>query len=300
MVWGLSISLYLFLAGLGGGASIFAFLLGQCEPSLSKIRLVGRAIAPVAVAVGLLFLVLDAEAGLENPIRFFYLLTNFQSVMAWGVVILMLFMVTSLVILGIEWAKKEVPRLLDAAGAVFSFGVAAYTGVLLGAAQAAFPLWNCLVVPPLFVVSALSTGFAAVLLGGRVWAKGERMECPILKKTQGGLTVLEVMLVVVLLIVVNGSNSVGAASVASIVVGGFAPTFWILFMVVGLAVPLAIEVWEVVKGGFRGKERAQDLSDVAQRRGNAISLIAWSGTLIGGFALRYLIIAAALPMIPGC
>ena len=49
-------------------------------------------------------------------------------------------------------------------GMVLAVCVAAYTGVLLGDAGLAFPLWNMAILPLLFVVSAASTGIAAVLL----------------------------------------------------------------------------------------------------------------------------------------
>ncbi len=45
------------------------------------MRRIGLVIAPIAIAIGLVLLMTDAEAGLHDPLRFFYLLTNFDSVM---------------------------------------------------------------------------------------------------------------------------------------------------------------------------------------------------------------------------
>ena len=60
--------------------------------------------------------------------------------------------------------RKKTPKALDVVGMVLAVCVAAYTGVLLGDAGLAFPLWNMAILPLLFVVSAASTGIAAVLL----------------------------------------------------------------------------------------------------------------------------------------
>ena len=50
-------------------------------------------------------------------------------------------------------------------GVVFGVAVAMYTGALLGVCKT-FPLWNNALLPILFLVSAMSTGAASVLLIG--------------------------------------------------------------------------------------------------------------------------------------
>ena len=90
MIWGYAIVWYLFLAGLAAGAFATAALvaLGRQRGKSQGIQRIGRLISLAAVAVGLILLMVDAEAGIQNPMRFIYLLTNFNSVMTWGVVIL--------------------------------------------------------------------------------------------------------------------------------------------------------------------------------------------------------------------
>ena len=95
-IWGAPIAWYLFLAGLGGGAYITSAFLRWRHPEAQGMRRAGHFIAPVAVAIGLVLLMVDAEAGLHNPLRFALLLTNFGSVMTWGVVFLSVFMVIAL------------------------------------------------------------------------------------------------------------------------------------------------------------------------------------------------------------
>ena len=110
-IWGSIIAWYLFLAGLGAGAFATSAFLGWRHPEATSMRKVGHVIAPVVVAVGLVLLMVDAEAGLHNPLRFFYLLSNFGSVMTWGVVFLSLFMVVAIAALVLDILSRRTCRL---------------------------------------------------------------------------------------------------------------------------------------------------------------------------------------------
>ncbi len=200
MVWDAFIAIYLFLAGLGAGAFVLGALTNWAKKPAARMKRIAFIIAPVAVAVGTLVLVIDAKAGFANPLRFFMLVSNLNSVMAWGVIILSVFLAVSIVDLVLLLVKKRTPKALDIAGMVLAVCVAAYTGVLLGDAGLAFPLWNMAVLPVLFVVSAASTGIAAVLLATRLAAPEEAGALPLLSKAGLVLPVLELVLVAVLLL----------------------------------------------------------------------------------------------------
>ena len=86
MVWGPMIAWYLFLAGASAGAFLTSTFVEAKYPESVKMRVAGRIIAPIFVGIGLLMLMLDAEAGLHNPLRFFWLISNPGSVMTLGVV----------------------------------------------------------------------------------------------------------------------------------------------------------------------------------------------------------------------
>lgn len=154
MVWDGFVAFYLFLAGLGAGAFVLGVLAGWAKNPAPRMKKIAFLVVLVTVAVGTLVLVFDAKAGLGNPMRFFLLVTNLSSVMAWGVIILSAFLVVAFVDLVILMVKKKTPKALDIVGLALSVCVAAYTGVLLGDAGVAFPLWNMAVLPILFVVSA--------------------------------------------------------------------------------------------------------------------------------------------------
>ena len=281
MVWDAIIAIYLFLAGLGAGAFALGALTNWAKTPAPTMKKVAFIVAPVAVAVGTLMLVVDAHAGLMNPLRFFGLVANLGSVMAWGVIILSAFLVVSIVDLIVLLVKKSTPKALDVVGAVLAVCVAAYTGVLLGDAGVAFPLWNMAVLPILFIVSAASTGIAVTLLITRLVAADEVAALPWLGKAGLVLPVLELALVIVLLAVAGmaggSAGAAGAASVANLVSGPYAVAFWLGFVVIGLAVPFVLELMS--------------------RRGSQSKALPMAGeacVLVGGFMLRYLVIMAAV------
>ena len=167
MVWGPMIAWYLFLAGASAGAFLTSAFVEVKYPESVKMRVAGRIIAPIFVGIGLLMLMLDAEAGLHNPLRFFWLISNPGSVMTLGVYFICVYMPVALAVAVLEILKKRVPKWLTWTGIVAAFAVAAYTGFLLGVVKA-FPLWNNAILPILFVVSALSAGLAATSLVGLI------------------------------------------------------------------------------------------------------------------------------------
>ena len=134
-IWGSIIAWYLFLAGLGGGAFVTAVFIRFRHPACARLVRIGRIIAPTVVIVGLCLLMFDAAAGFAHPLRFALLLTNFGSVMTWGVVFLAAFVIVALIVLALDLLKRAVPEWLDIAGMVLGLCVAVYTGCLLGVCQ---------------------------------------------------------------------------------------------------------------------------------------------------------------------
>ena len=209
------------------------------------------------------------------------------------------------------------PRALEYCGLAAALATAAYTGVLLGVVQT-FPLWNTAVLPVLFMVSAASTGIASVVLTGCFVGNNRARNTHLLERTRLALPCVEVVLVVALLAVVQANpvgNGAGAASVAAITTGSYAPLFWIGLVVVGLALIDIRIVYELRRGNTRGTAStkaiasADDAAGVANasdtaaasntaNSGTAIGLTAAAeaGVLIGGFILRFLVVMAALPL----
>lgn len=286
MVWGPLIAWYLFLAGASAGAFLTAAFVEAKYPDSNKMRIVGRIIAPVFLGLGLPMLMIDAEAGLHNPLRFFWLVSNPGSVMTLGVYFICVYMPVALAAAVLEILKKKVPKWLTWIGIVFAFAVAAYTGFLLGVVKA-FPLWNNAVLPILFVVSALSAGLAATSLVGLVTDRERFEHMWLIKKSHVILSAIEMVVLFTMLVIVSAGSFEGAASVHSLIAGQYAPAFWGGIVVLGLVTPFCIEGYPV----FIAKRVETSTTSLV------VSLIGEAGVLVGGFLLRLLVILAALPVL---
>ena len=286
MVWGPMIAWYLFLAGASAGAFLTSAFVEAKYPDSVKMRVAGRIIAPVFLGIGLVMLMLDAEAGLHNPLRFFWLIANPGSVMTLGVYFICVFMPVSLVSALLEILKKRVPKWLTWIGIVFAFAVAAYTGFLLGVVKA-FPLWNNAILPILFVVSALSAGLAATSLVGLIVDRERFEQMWLIKNSHVILSAIEIVVLATMLIIVSAGSVEGAASVQALLVGQYAPAFWGGLVLLGLVAPFIIEGYPV----FITKRVETSMTSMV------VSVIGEAGVLVGGFMLRLLVILAALPVL---
>ncbi len=286
MVWGPMIAWYLFLAGASAGAFLTSAFVEVKYPESVKMRVAGRIIAPIFLGIGLVMLMLDAEAGLHNPLRFFWLIANPGSVMTLGVYFICVFMPVALVSALLEVLKKPVPKWLTWIGIVFAFAVAAYTGFLLGVVKA-FPLWNNAVLPILFVVSALSAGLAATSLVGLLVDRERFEQMWLIKKSHVILSAIEMVVLATMLVIVSAGSVVGAASVYSLVAGQYAPAFWGGIVLLGLVAPFIIEGYPV----FITKRVETSMTSMV------VSVIGEAGVLVGGFMLRLLVVLSALPVL---
>lgn len=285
-IWGSIIAWYLFLAGVGAGAFATSAFLSWRHPEATTMRKVGHIIAPIAVGIGLVLLMVDAEAGFQNPLRFFYLLGNFGSVMTWGVVFLGIFMVVAVAALVLDLLKRPVPGWLENVGAVLALCVAVYTGALLGVCNT-YPLWNNALLPILFLVSALSTGAASVLCVSIIHHADEFNMVGVLKKFHFCLPIIELLLVASLLFITQSNSEAGYQSVMSLVAGEWAVWFWLGLVFIGLVGPTILETWLL----FFTSEKFEK-----SRLAHWISFASDAGVLIGGFLLRYLVVIAAVPL----
>ena len=286
MVWGPMIAWYLFLAGASAGAFLTSAFVEVKYPESVKMRVAGRIIAPIFLGIGLVMLMLDAEAGLHNPLRFFWLIANPGSVMTLGVYFICVFMPVALVSALLEVLKKPVPKWLTWVGIVFAFAVAAYTGFLLGVVKA-FPLWNNAVLPILFVVSALSAGLAATSLVGLLVDRERFEQMWLIKKSHVILSAIEMVVLATMLVIVSAGSVEGAASVYSLVAGKYAPAFWGGIVLLGLVAPFIIEGYPV----FITKRVETSMTSMV------VSVIGEAGVLVGGFMLRLLVVLSALPVL---
>jgi len=270
--WQYLIVSYLFLGGLSAGlyfVSALTELFRKDDDSAQEhIARIGALLAPWPVMLGCTLLVFD----LGHWYRAYKLFLHFrwESPMSIGSWLLIIFIGISLVYaygwispVGREHFFDKLPkrlpflrvfnvdvgplrRLLAIAGLPVSVGVAIYTGVLLGAVQSR-PFWNTNLVAQLFLFSALSAGCALLILVLAMRSrKFEMYEFRSLYLLDVSFLTLEFFIVVPYII--HGELSVEAVreSLRLVLGGPFAVLFWVFFMGLGLVLPWAIEVREVV------------------------------------------------------
>ena len=279
--WGIPVAFDLFLAGFGAGAlllAVVADLFGGKQ--YQKIMRTGAFIAPWPVLLGVILLVVD----LGNPLRFWefllrkgpgILMFNPDSVMSIGVWLLTFFVILSLVYLVlclVSWVFAWGAKLRQLVGVVafcFALLVTVYTGVLLAATPN--PLWNSVLLPAVFSISALSTGIAGVvfvLALGRIYKRAVKIDPFVSELEKINSRVIGLLLLIIILFVLAG---IGSAQMRMIIGLRFGFLWWIGIVGLGLIVPLLF--------GIKGKANKPQAS-----------LVVSALVLLGGFLLRYVIL----------
>lgn len=285
-VWTWLPAIYLFLAGLSAGTFLAIAVLRFWKPGrFQKTGTIGAWAAVALLAVGLLCLVAETE----KPLQAMILFTSFVNFGSWMTIGAWLLLVTFIVWL--VYAVVTTPKLADekvgdgakkalaVVGAVLAVCVALYAAVLLLSAPA-MALWNTMLLPVLFLVSAIDTGLALIVIILAVGPdKADAHELmPWIEKGVCVMVVLElIVLAAFVLMAGSGSNVAAAYSANQLMSGVLAVPFWLLVVVVGLAVPLVVALVSVFS-----KKAAKPMMSIA----SAVC------ALVGGFTLRYVILAA--------
>ena len=285
--WGWLIITYLFLAGAGSGAFLAAVACDLLAPDWSKaLARAGSLVSGPLVAIGTICLVLDLEAGLWEPWRQIYMVNNLRSMIAWGVIILSIFIPIALLYAAAlneisfigKFANKYL-RILEIGGSLFAVATATYTGVLIAVVNGV-PFWNTPMMPVLFLASAISTGLAAaMILAAIIDAKTINT---LSNFALGHVIFLSVeALVLMLLVFMSLTRSTEAAISATMLISGIlSPYFWGLVVILGIAIPFILSVIEYLEYGQMPK-----------------ALVVGADLLvpIGGMSLRALIIFSGTP-----
>jgi formate-dependent nitrite reductase membrane component NrfD len=307
LLWGMPVVLYLFLAGVGAGActvSASVYLRGGGVPEGRHFEIAryGAFLAPIPVMVGcglLIFELGSFEVGSWFKWLNLYMVINL-SPMSIGTWLLTLFIGTSLVY---AWTFiPQVPmffgerltwrRWLAWANVPLGIAVAIYTGVLLGAMPSR-PFWNSPVLALLFLMSALSTGVAAILLARALLQSSKADPEQEARFHQSGYLLaasdtllIGIELAVIFLFIMFAYLTVGDVrhAIAVILPGGaLAGYFWIGVVVVGLAVPALLELFYVMPKLLYQKSYAAP---------RGVEILAPLAVLAGGFLLRYVVVIA--------
>lgn len=299
--WGLPVIGYLFLAGLGAGAiTVSGSVLlraGGFGPSRFAVARCGALIGPIPVMLGTFLIVFELGQPFRALNLFKVINLSPMSIGTWllaaFIVLCLLYALTFLP----SWAAdgdrlSPTRRALAWMCVPLGIGVAIYTGVLLGAMPSR-PFWNSPILAGLFMLSALSTGTASIMLLGVFFRRNNSN--PIVRAdyehssyllTASDALLLAGELLIIFLFLMFAHLTIGDVryAVGAILPGGhLALAFWGLVIALGLLIPFVIELFQIVPKLLYGKEYKTIL--VAE-------IAVPVAILIGGFALRYIIVVA--------
>ncbi|GLS82234.1 NrfD/PsrC family molybdoenzyme membrane anchor subunit [Paraferrimonas haliotis] len=258
VAWPWPIAVYLFLAGISGGALIIAlairFFKGQTENT--PLYKAATLISFITISLGMLCLVLD----LSNPLFFWRILVfyNLNSVMSIGVLALLLYIPITVILclyafeeeirrsgpsflVGIIEALKPLRGKVEALAFVLAIAVCAYTGFLISA-LIRFPLINTAVLPALFVASGLSAGAASAKLIA-VKYFGEELHSKDMHTLHGAewpIMAAEVLFIAMIAIALAGGNAAGQYAFQAFTTGVWSSVFWIGVVAVGFLGPIIV------------------------------------------------------------
>ncbi len=275
-IWHWQIPLYLFVGGLAAGLIFFAsyFYLKGKEDKFPVAVKVAPFLAPIVIVLGLIALLLD----LRHPAYFWQLYTTIRldSPMSWGAwtlgAIMPLSMLWPLSYIKdiqeyfksykfkmpynlITWIIKMINRYwiiewvyelsikmrkpIAIINLVLSIVLGVYTGILLSAFNAR-PLWNTSILGPLFLVSGLSTGAAAIM-----WMARDHYERITFSKIDLLLIGIELFFIVHMFMGFLASSEVQQEAAALFLGGEFTAIFWGFFVFLGLVFPATMEIMEL-------------------------------------------------------
>ncbi len=303
--WGLPVILYLFLGGLGAGAgtvSASIFLRsggGDLAGSNFRFARWGALVAPIAVIVGTGMIVL--ELGSFQTGHWFKWINLFKTInlspMSIGSWMLALFILVSLVYAYTFLPDDAHPgdhrhrlrKVLAWVMVPLGVGVALYTGILLGAMPSR-PFWNSPILALLFLVSALSTGVAAIILLRALFGHKNKIDADNFERNSYMLSSSDMLLIgfevlVVFLFVMYAHLTIGGVEDAvSVITGGpLTSQFWFGFVVLGLLLPVVIELKYVFPTLLYQKQFVMP---------RTMEVLVCLLVLAGGFLLRYIVVIA--------
>lgn len=307
--WGLPVIFYLFLAGVGAGAltvSSSVLLRGGGGPTGAHVDVAryGAFLAPLPIMIGCGLLVFELGS---FQVGDWFKWLNLYKVINLSPMSIGTWLLTFCILVSLAYAYTFIPdppalgkdralrmrRPLAWIGVPLGIGVAVYTGVLLGAMPSR-PFWNSPILALLFLMSALSTGVAVILLarallhrsaGGSSEDERTFHESGYLLTASDSL-LIGIEIIVVFLFIMFAYLTVGDVRQAINVIlfgGDLATLFWLGFVVVGLVLPAMIELKYIIP-------RLLHHGDFAPPRG--IEILVPVVVLAGGFLLRYVVVVA--------
>ncbi len=293
--WDWRIAADLFCGGIGVGAFLVAVLSSlyykDRQPEVSRI---GAILAPVFVILGLIFLLTE----LGRPFRLYKTVAGFNvsSPLSWGGPLQTIFIGVSVVYayLWLKPGRERLRKIVGVIGVPFAVAVGAYHGWLLTIVRAR-QLWNSGPAMVAALIGFATTGMAAVLLvlclmpllSRKAADEAQAARAAFDGSALGGLRNILVVLLVLqcftfyiwwIGMFYGTTDRTVALATANAELG---PLFWTVGVGLGLVVPAALHIGEIVLGGWKWN-----------RLNTKLAIATSTLVLIGGFIYRYAVLIA--------
>jgi polysulfide reductase chain C len=275
-VFGWKVIAYLFLAGVGGGASSVGAAFHLIHPETEMVIQSGVILGAPLVFLGSLLLLFD----LGRPQVAF--MTFSRPNKAWisrGSIVLTTFIVLGAIQIG-TWiwpfhGLKDYPSLhliLNLFNGLFGIFTVIYTGFLFDTTRS-IPFWSTPILPLLFLVSGVSTGIFALILSLLLLGTSSGQWIGVLSQLDAFVLVFEALIISFYL---HGMHEVTAAraSVQRLVKGDLSIPFWVGVILIGLVIPFLLEII------WGGEPFAMVLASLCG--------------LLGGVYVRYVVVTGAV------
>ncbi len=284
--FGIFIAVYFYLTGLSAGSFILSTLAyGFGMERYKSLGRVGVVLATVLLIIAPLFLLL--HIGVPHRAWHLFVYLNFESPITWGSFLLILYPINCIIYGYFMFKeKKKQTRLFGLLGIPLAISVHGYTGFILAFGKAR-ALWNTALMPILFLVSAIVSGIALMILvcivKDRFFSKLKKIDYPLLEnlgKMLAWVIVFDLFLVGCDILVLLISHSEAQEVAHLLLYGSFFPLFLIVENLLGKILPFILLV-------------------VPRFRNLVTIIIASLLVIIGIFFMRYVVVVGgeSIPLI---
>jgi tetrathionate reductase subunit C len=246
--FGIFIAVYFYLTGLSAGSFILSTLAyGFGMDQFKPLGRIGVVLATILLIIAPLFLLL--HIGVPHRAWHLFVYLNFESPITWGSFLLVLYPINCIIYGYFMFKDKmKLTRIFGLIGIPLAISVHGYTGFILAFGKAR-ALWNTALMPLLFLVSAIVSGIALMILvlyiKERFFSKGKKLDEGLLfnlGKMLAWMIVFDLFLVGSDLVVLSISHS-DAQEAAHLLLGGsFSPLFLVGENLLGKIIPFFLLV----------------------------------------------------------
>ena len=244
--FGTLIAIYFYLTGLSAGSFIISTLsYGFGFERFKPLGKIGVVLATLLLMAAPMFLL--AHAGQKFRVWHLFVYLRFTSPITWGSYLLVLYPINCIIYAFFMFrGQKRLTRTFGLIGIPLALSVHGYTGFILAFGKAR-PLWNSSIMPFLFLVSAIVSGIAMMIIVSivrdRFFTKEHKINTDILAGLAamlGWCLVLDLFMTATETAVHSISHLGAQEGAALLMTGSFAGLYLVLENLIGKVVPMIV------------------------------------------------------------